>query len=435
MANQRVAILGGGVAGCVLARQLSNAPDLDIDIIERETRLGGLHRTHIADGLPFDIGAFVFDAGNPLFTSFPGLVDLFRQVEHRASTITPRGAIDIYPISFHGYMRDHSFIDATLAAANLLFDKARYHQRDTLPSFIRYYVGDTLYRESGLKNYVERFYMMSEDEIDIAFARQRLATMADAASLRGNVTRLARRMTGRHDSTPWQCYVRPPEGFDVAYGFVAEQLRQCGVRLRMDTTVKTIKRSGSGFVIGANGSDEYYDRVIATIPITSLVESLGIVAEPVEHMSLLSLFFRFSGEITEPGHYFVNFTSHPSWKRLVVFSRYYGTVDGDHYFTVECTRRNPTAQDLATTSIDVAEHLRTLAFLDGNAQYVGGSITPNAYPLLRRGHVEKLAAIKRAVEEQGIELIGRQATFRHQSSQQVGVDAQLAAARMLDRAS
>ncbi|MEO6047721.1 MAG: NAD(P)-binding protein [Candidatus Kapaibacterium sp.] len=69
----RIGILGGGVAGVVTARELSNDPDLEIELLEKEDSLGGLQRSVEINGAWYDIGAFVFDREHQLLRTFPEL--------------------------------------------------------------------------------------------------------------------------------------------------------------------------------------------------------------------------------------------------------------------------------------------------------------------------------------------------------------------------
>ena len=57
--SANIAVLGGGVAGVVVANELARS-GANVDLIERAPKLGGLHRSVTADGMAFDIGAFVF---------------------------------------------------------------------------------------------------------------------------------------------------------------------------------------------------------------------------------------------------------------------------------------------------------------------------------------------------------------------------------------
>src|SRR5206468_3163238 len=106
--TQRIAVLGGGVAGVVISRELTRNPQFHVDLLEKERRLGGLMRSVQIYGLYYDIGAFVFDRSHELFNSFPSLRDLFVSTEYTSLEIPPSLTIDKYPMSARGYLRDNS---------------------------------------------------------------------------------------------------------------------------------------------------------------------------------------------------------------------------------------------------------------------------------------------------------------------------------------
>ena len=57
--NNRIAIIGGGIAGLTAAYLLNDK--YEIALFEKENRLGGNAYTHITrDGLSFDIAAAIF---------------------------------------------------------------------------------------------------------------------------------------------------------------------------------------------------------------------------------------------------------------------------------------------------------------------------------------------------------------------------------------
>ena len=95
----KIAILGGGVAGIMLARKLAERGLFEIDLIEKESRLGGLHHSVEIDGLHYDIGTFVFREKHPIFKLFPNILSLYVKVDNNPLSITPSGSLDAYPLT------------------------------------------------------------------------------------------------------------------------------------------------------------------------------------------------------------------------------------------------------------------------------------------------------------------------------------------------
>lgn len=431
----RVAILGGGLAGCVLARRIGAMRHIEVDLLERRSRLGGSHASTAIDGALFDSSATLFGLHHPLFAMFPGLAERFVEVEHHPRILSPSGAIDDSPPTPESYIVRHGARATARAALDLLAAKARHRPRASVPEFVRYYLGETLYRQSGLREYLERLFVVPERELDLAFASDRLIALAESASVGRNLVAMLRRAVGHGgDPEPWRCYVRPREGFDVVYRHIAEDLRLEGVTVRLGATVEAIERVGGGFDVTAGGRTRRYDRIISTLPTQTTATAMGIAAQagasPIEHASLVTLFYRLRGGIAEPGQFFYNFTRHGRWRRIVVLSRYYGRVDGEHYFIVEGVRQSVDRESLEEVAWDFERQLPTLRFLDGVARRVGGVVLENHWPLARIGQYERIAALERSIRSRGVDLAGPQGTLRYRSSQEMVDSTQRLVARL-----
>jgi phytoene dehydrogenase-like protein len=420
---EEVAILGGGVAGVVLAQELAGDARFRVDLVERETRLGGLHRSVSAGGATYDIGAFAFESDHGLLHAFPGLRDVFVHTPYIRRSLTDKGTIDIYPLSLRGYVRDHGVRRLGSACLDLALSKVRHRRRDTLPAFVRYYLGDRMYRDSGLRNYIERFYGAREDEIDLEFARQRLEVMQRECSLRGNALRLLARLFARPAGPDpwraWEAWVRPREGFDLVYRLIRDQLEARGVTVLTGRRIRAITRAGDGFAVEFDDQTRHYRRVISTIPVPAVLRYIGLPPRPghaLDCMTLASLFYRFRGD---PGHDAVvlyNFTPDGSWKRLTMFSHLYGKADGDHYLTVECTLPHADGDSLAEQARGFEEHIARTPLFRGSFHYQGGAITEDAYPVYRKGKLLEIQEMRRTLSRWGIDAVGRQGRFEYTSA-------------------
>jgi protoporphyrinogen oxidase len=430
--QRTIAVLGGGVAGVVAARELARDGSADVLLFEGERHLGGLQRSVAVGGLVFDIGAFVFDPGHPLFGSFPTLRDLFPRVDHHGFAVTPSGTLDRFPMSPRGFLRDNGVLGVLLAGGDLLASKLRHRRRDSLPSYLRYYLGERLYHACGLASYVRRFFSADEAEIDLAFARQRLGSIADECSLRRNALRVLQQLRSREEEGKrWRCHVRPPGGFGAAYAEIATVLARCGVSIHMGSPIRTIVRRDHDFLIRLDDGEFRADRIVSSIPLGAIADALSIpIARRPEYVRLYSLFFRFRGEPGYDSPFLYNFTHDGLWKRITLLSRYYGTDNGDHYLVVECTGRNGGEERLGELATAFAAHMKSLPFYDGELIYEGGTVTPHAYPICWRDGQSEVEQLRRAVLATGIEVVGRQGRFEHISSHAAASDSRRVATRV-----
>lgn len=61
--RQRIAVIGGGIAGCVAARRLHDLGHTDVTLFEAENRIGGKLYTRMLDGVPHEMGAVALLSG------------------------------------------------------------------------------------------------------------------------------------------------------------------------------------------------------------------------------------------------------------------------------------------------------------------------------------------------------------------------------------
>jgi Phytoene dehydrogenase and related proteins len=427
MGERRVAVLGGGVAGVVAAAELAKKAGIEVVLYERSTALGGLQHSISIDGASYDIGAFIFTADHDLFRAFPGLIDRFVPATPLHRSITPAGQLDDYPATLHGFVRDQGITRSIAALASLLYAKARYRKRNTLPALVRYYLGTSIYNRSGFRTYLERLYGLPDHEIDLEFAATRLYFLADVCSLRRRAARVVSRLWQRPRDSYDQpsVFVRPPEGFGAVYDAVREMLLARGVTVRTGALLERIERAADGgFVVHAAGDAQHFDRVVSTLPVAITTRLIG-EAPPggLEYMKLVSLFYRFSGVRGHQAAVICNLTKNGRWKRAVSFAELYGPHRGEEYFAVEVTTRSASAVDVAEADADFRRHTESLGLYRGTLTLQGSHVTEHAYPVYRVSEVVMLRDARRRLEDWGIDLLGRQGRFDYVTSSIVAANA------------
>lgn len=417
----KVAVLGGGVAGVTAANELRTR-GFDVDLIERGSGLGGLHRTVQIEGLTFDIGTFLFNTKHELIKTFPFLASSFVPIKPKRISITPSGNIDTYPLSVRGYMRDNGLGIFCYSLADLVYSRIRHHRRDTVPAYAHYYMGSVIYKRSGLKNYIERLYQMKDDELGLDFAKQRLHNLADHTPSKILSTKLVRSWKRSTGTVLNRNLVRPVAGFDYVYEQIRDHLREHGVTVHLNSTIKAVKRCGAGFELTRDSETVYYDRIISTIPTPIMLRLIGEQPEGnMDHMALYSMFY--VGRLTYRASIIYNFTLHGFWKRITVFSSYYGQHQGQDYLTVEATTQDISERALAALRHDFEQHALHYGLFLEPPQFMGATVTERAYPIFRGGESDRLLREKSKLSTFGIDFVGRQGNFEYLSSHETAARA------------
>jgi protoporphyrinogen oxidase len=270
--------------------------------------------------------------------------------------------------------------------------------------------------------------------VALEFATARLSLIEEWASLRRIVASLVRRKPTMFTASPVKTgdLVRPSEGFDTLYGAVEESLRAAGVGILTACAIRSVCPSKNGFAVELVDEVRHYDRVVSTIPLSTMSQLVGLpFPEGVEYAKLFSLFYRFSGDAGHDATLLHNFTLDGLWKRVTTFSLYYSARVGEQYFVVEGTLKENVELDEALLRKDFESHVRRLGLYRGMLKYQGCIRTDHAYPVYRLGNLERVLAAKTKLRELGIDLAGRQGEFDYISSSDAAGGAQKLARAIL----
>jgi hypothetical protein len=384
-------------------------------------------------GLHYDIGAFIYEREHPLFDLFPFLRDLCARVPARQRSVTPVGSLDRYPLTLRGYARDHGRAHAAAALAHLVWCKWACRRRASLPEHLEYYLGRTLYVESGLKTYIERLFGLPDAEVGLEFARYRLTKVETACSWRAAARRMLRGRRAVAAVYADEGYVRPKAGFAAVYGPVAEALRRSGVRVRTSARVQEARREAGEHALCVDGVVERYDDVVSTIPIPTLARLAGMELQArLETRSLFSLFYRHSGALRHDATYLYNFHPEGRWKRMTTFSEMHGRHEGDAWFTVEGTLDAGCGEEaLEACRRDFETTAAARGLFDGTPAYQGGLITASAYPVYRPRDKPALEGARQALRDRGFVPVGRQGAFDYLGSGTIAANARRTARELV----
>ena len=347
-----------------------------------------------------------------MFLSFPFLKDHFTQVQLRQRTITPRGSVDTYPLTVKTYSQDHGWLGVLYAALDLAVCKLLYHRRTNVPAYAKYHMGRAVYRNSGIQNYLERLYGISDHDVGIEFALQRLSYIKNYPIHRMLSQAFARE---RKPAEHTECiYVKPIAGFDAAYGLIQEYLESLGTTVYLNTEVNGVARSEGRFTVTFNSEVRSYDRVISTIPIPSMLKLIGANTEvKLETMNLVSLFYQ--GSPCCDWTTLFNFTLSGSWKRITNHSALY-RLDGEPYLIVEITTRDISEFHIEKLIDDFERHALEHHVFRKPPSYLGKAVTEHAYPVFRHGDTERVQGERAKLASLGIDGVGRQGDFEYVSS-------------------
>jgi hypothetical protein len=422
--NHDVIVLGAGVSGLVSAAILAEQGCQNIRLLDEYNHIGGNHIHWSSKGYSFDIGSLIFQDDSPLLTHFPELLPLYVPIKPRWGRLNPQGKITAYPISWRDDIVGAGAFAVIRILSSIIYARLFQRQMRNAKEFARYWMGSYLLRRSGLESYMRRFYGISPDKIDIELAKKRMLWISE----HGSITNLVRRLWSPAAAGPRNRQLaRPQAGFDLLYEAARQSLERRGVAFELGVQMSRIEKVENGFSVHLGDRILFASRLISTIPLERMKVLCGLQSDRrLETITLISLFFSFCGERGFDQSVLYNFSHQGAWKRLTVYSDFYGRIDGREYFGVEVIA-DQIGGSVANAEADFRTHLGANKLFRGDLRLEGSKVLTNAYPIYSQGAAHYAAEAIQALRALGIESFGRHGAFNYQPTARVStLDAEAA---------
>lgn len=404
-------ILGAGISGLVAASLVLEQGCRRVLVVDEYPQLGGNHLDRSIGDYTFDIGCFLFQDDSPLLRHFPEILAEYVPVQPTVARLNPQGVVTDYPISLKADLFDAGPVEWCRMLSSLLLARGFQRRMKSARDYAQYWIGAHLLQRTGLANYMERFYGLPPEQIDLHFAEKRMLWIQERAKLRTHLRRWAR----PSEATPTNTQlVRPREGFTQLYRPAAAQLERRGVSFVLGAQIGRLRKEGSGFACSANGRRIIADRVVSTIPLERIGQLCGLAPDQnLRTVTLISLFFSFAGDRGFPTSILYNFSAEGAWKRLTMHSDFYGRAGGREFFSVELNAHHVDGS-IEHAEADFRRHVASNGLFTGDLRLEGSHLLPNAYPIYTDKADEKAACAIAALRDFGVESIGRQGRFDYQ---------------------
>ncbi len=433
----RIAIIGGGITGLAAAYRLRELdPSLEVGVWEAATRLGGVLRTTRQDGYLLEEGADNF------VTQVPWAVDLCRRLgladqlvptnsEHRGVFVVHRGRLHSIPPGFTlmAPARLWPMLKTPLLspagkvrlAAEPLIRARCDGQDESIACFVERRLGRQVYQRL-VQPLIGSIYGSDPAEVSL------LATMPHFAAMErehGSLYRAMQRTlkkeqaTAQHQGARYSMFVAPRDGMESIVQALAEQLPDGSVHLRSPVTgIKPVEGGRwSLSVCGPEPRTWEVDGVIMTTPAAAAARLLrevdGPVADEIEQIP-------YSGSILVTLGYRRDAIRHP----LHGFGFVVPLIENRPLLSASFTSvKYPGRAPEGTTLIRVflgggdllpiqehsddeliavaAAQLRELLGTTGAPCFAQVVRHPQAMPLYRVGHLERVARIECGLKRHG----------------------------------
>jgi hypothetical protein len=424
-------VLGAGISGLVSASILVDQGATRVLVIDEYDHVGGNHIDRTIGPYTFDVGSLIFQDDSPLLRHFPELLPGYLPISPTWSRLNPQGKVTAYPFSVRDDLLAAGPLEVSRIVGSAVLSRVRRRPLRHAADFGRYWIGPRLMQRSGLESYMERFFGLPAHQVDLAFAEQRMGWISGHASL-GQLGRRAVALVRRPTSDQPQNrqLARPQEGFGHLYRPAVDRLAAAGVTIRLGAELRQLARTENGFRLGVGEQIVDAPRVISTIPVDRALDLCGLREDrPLPTVTLISLFYSFAGRRGFGSSILYNFSHSGAWKRLTVYSDFYGPAEGREYFGVEVIG-DRVGGLVERAAADFRRHTGDNQLFVGSLRLEGSHVLSQAYPVYSGGSGERARRAIAALRGFGIESFGRQGGFQYQPTARVST---LEAEAALDR--
>ena len=428
----RVAVIGAGVTGMCAALHLKEsalASELDVTILERGSRPGGLlQSSHLGDYW-WDNGAFFFYVPqNYLVRRLP---DLFDPIQNFGWQVWLRGRFYSFPFRLREMVSMLNPLE--LLGAGLEFVWNDILTRPSLnPPDLRHWLNArlprVLVRKTNLETYVAKLQGFPLDQLSPRLGVRRLGEIRDLADA-SRVLRIVRRqLAGTRSDERQRVTVTCNTGVGSISRRLAELCRSRGVDITCDARVVEVERRASGDLgiryETPNGSQAIRaDYVVSTIPLARLA---GIItprisarnlesALQLRHMNIRLVFLIINRPKVKFGYYTLySFMPEHCWKRLVARSLPNGQTSIMVELAYEASRPDPGPEAIPLVIRDLADEIGL--FRREDVALTHTALQPYAYPIYQPGFETRSNEIMDEIQSARLLTVGRQGTFRYDNT-------------------
>lgn len=409
-------VLGAGISGLVSASVLLQQGSRRVLVLDEYDHVGGNHIDRTENGYTWDIGSLIFQDDSPLLAHFPEILPRYVPIEPAWARLNPQGLVTHYPFSIRDDVLAAGAIECVRMVGSALRGRLGLRHQRNAREFTEHLLGARFVERSGLGYYIERLCGLPPEDIDLEFAQTRLEWLADQAEIVNLIRRVLRSRTGSPEPpSNNQQLARPREGYPYLYEPAVRSLKSRGVEFALGADLRAVRRDGELFEVQTSEALLSTRRLVSTIPLDQALDLCGleVPGDPLPTVTLVSLFFSFRGDRGFAPPILYNFSREGAWKRITVYSDWYGPTHGREFFTAEVIgQRVGDAVDVAER--DFRGHCRANGLLIGDLRLEGSNVLTNAYPIYTRGSGERAREAVRSLRAFGLESLGRQGGFQYQ---------------------
>lgn len=417
-----VAILGGGLTGVTLARLLKEK-GADVVVLEKENEPGGLCRSKTEEGFTFDTGGshIIFSRDEEVLSFMKGVLGDNRGERDRNTKIFFKGRYVKYPFENGLYQLspEDCFFCINEFIKNLIaVEKGEVAQPENFKEWIYYTFGRGI-AESYMVPYNEKIWNYPSEEMSMHWVDGRIP--------RPPVEDIIKSAIGIETEgyTHQSVFSYPTEGgIESLMDAIAGPVKDC---IKTGFSVKSVKKTDKGFIIGDGAEEIFCDACISTIPVMDLIGCMedipgevAAAAGALRYNSIACVGIGVEGELNDISWLYIPQEDAGFFNRVSFPSNYSGKVApaGCSSVLAEITfnEGDPVSK---MTDAELAEHcvdhLCSMGIIPSQERVVYTTVERSryGYVVYDLDYQENITIVKNFFSKYGIALVGRFSEFEY----------------------
>lgn len=424
----KVCVIGAGPAGLTAAYELAKA-GVEVAVYEASEHVGGMSRSFKLWDQTVDLGPHRFFSNDSRVNRlWLEVIGRDYKMVNRLTRIYYKNRFFRYPLEPRNALWNMGLLSATQCVVSYLKEKARpsFSQDDakTFESWVVGRFGRRLF-EMFFKSYSEKLWGIRCDELDEDFAAQRIKKFS-----LGEAIRTALGLGKQNHKTLVDSFAFPLGGTGMVYERMAELILEMGGEVHKNCPVRKVLQE-DGHVRGLefhDGDQRYFDHVISTMPLTTLVKGLGNTPAPVrkacedlKFRNTMLVYLNVDGKDLFPDQWLYVHSPELKTGRVTNFRNWVPELYGNQLTSILameywCYSEDSLWNEDERDSIERAQKEIRSTGLIGNAKIIDGKVirVPRCYPVYRAGYKQPLEKVVDYVREfRGLTPIGRYGSFKY----------------------
>ena len=432
--TKSIAIIGAGPAGLTAGLNLSKK-GYKVDIYEASSSVGGMSKTIKLWEQLVDLGPHRFFSQDPRVNKV--LFEILEKdytIVNRTTRILYNNFFFDYPLKPFNALKGLGIFESIKCLVSYLTSKIKnilFKQNVEINSFenwVRDRFGTRLF-EIFFKTYSEKLWGISCKDLDSDFAAQRIKKLSLFEAIKSAIFKNKK---NKH-KTLIDAFVYPNLGTGMIYQRMMKKILNLGGEIYFNERVKSVnpklKDNTKVEIIFQNDNTKTYDEVISTMPLTTLVKSMGNIVpktviecvDKLKFRNTILVYLEINNENIFPDQWIYVHSQNFKTGRITNFKNWAPTINKNKKETILCLEY--WANDNSDLWSESDENLINLAIseitetklVEKNSIKNGFVVKlPKCYPVYSIGYKDKLEPVKEFLNKyKNINVIGRYGSFKY----------------------